>query len=76
MMGKLIYIQNDHIEIKKGDKEFIFYWVEGSTVVKGAAEMARNDLYVCQMVRVTYKEIQGRLEVTKVNIFKESNCLK
>ena len=48
--GRLIYIHNDYIEIKKGKKEFILYWGEGSTVVKGETQLTRSDLYVCQVV--------------------------
>lgn len=74
--GRLIYVHNDYIEIKQGKSEFILYWGEGSTVVKSGSEMTRNDLYVCQIVKVDYKENQGRLEIIKVNIVRESDCLK
>ena len=74
--GRLIFVNNNLVEVKSGKREAAFYWKEGSIVLDKNGEVPKNNLRICQVVKVEYTTVGKRMEIVKIYIVNESNCYK
>ena len=74
--GRVINVAADYVEIKKKNIEHVFYITSKSVIIMAGAEKKAGDLMICQSVKVEYRVVKKRKEIVKLEIIKESDCLK
>lgn len=72
--GRVIYIANDHIEVKYGKTEKIFFINEKSEFTKNKSNASFSSLEVCQVVRITYTLSDNKMYIKTCEILKDSDC--
>ncbi len=72
--GRIILIDGDTVEIKKGKREIEFTVTDKTRVVKNGAEPGIGSLEICQHVTARYT-VQGKnVFLESITIIKESDC--
>jgi hypothetical protein len=74
--GTVIYLNNDSIEIKKGNKEVTLQMTQNSKIIYHGKESDRRSLEICQKVNALYAETDGRKELVKLEIIDEGYCAR
>ena len=72
--GLVISASDTSIEIKKHSKELTLYWTADTKVVINGKEADRGAVEICQKVRASYVKKDGRRELVRVEIVRESYC--
>jgi hypothetical protein len=73
--GLLIFFSDSTVEVKRGDSEMIFAMTDTTSVMQNDAQAGRENLQVCQMVRVTYTNGESPT-ATRIEIIQESRCIR
>ncbi len=74
--GRLIFLSDDYIELKKGKAEVLVYFAENTKYISSdGKESPKNILSVCQYVEAYYTEGAKKI-LNKIIIKKESDCVK
>jgi hypothetical protein len=74
--GRLIYVADNYIELKKGKAEVQVYFADNSKFIsKDGKEGAKSILSVCQYVEAYYSDGTKKI-LNKIIIKKESDCIK
>lgn len=75
--GRLIYIDKNSMEIKRGRAEIKIYFSDNSVYMpKSGAGQGRDILELCQTVRAIYRKEGGRNILKKIIVLREGNCFK
>lgn len=75
--GRIIYIDDNLIEVKKGKTELLFYFQDDTVCVSADGETGGKEILEnCQNVRVIYTVKNADNILLKVIVLKESNCYK
>ncbi len=73
--GRVIYIKDNLIEVKKKSREMTFNLTAETAVTRKGEKAEQQDIAVCQVVRVTYKGKGKHRTATGIDIVRESDCL-
>ncbi|MBN2038469.1 MAG: hypothetical protein JW864_00400 [Spirochaetes bacterium] len=74
---RIININTETIEVKKGRTEHTFYLTEDTNyIAKDGSEADRSIIEICQYVSVYYKTEGQKKILNKIVIIKESDCIK
>jgi hypothetical protein len=74
--GLVINASDASIEIKKNRKELTLFWTADTKVVINGKEADRSAVVVCQKVEASYVKKDGRRELVRVEIVRESYCFQ
>ncbi len=74
--GTIIFLGNDSIEIKKGKSEVSLQLTQNSKIIYHGKETDRRFLQICQKVIASYVSADGKKELTKLEIVKDSYCIR
>ena len=75
--GRVIYITDDYIEIKRGKTEKIIYFTDKTRFIKrNKTEDGRDIIEICQVVKAHYMLESNKNILNKIHILKESNCYR
>lgn len=74
--GRVIFLSDDYIEVKRGRIEVLLYYSDKTKFVKlDGTENGKNIIKICQYVRARYtKDKKNKLD--EIVILKESDCIK
>ncbi len=74
--GRIILVDGNRVEIKRGRKEITFTMTEKTRVLKNSAETGRQSLALCQKATARYT-VQGKnFLLESISIVRESDCLR
>lgn len=73
--GRVIYYSDEIIEVKKGNIEHEFYFNTASSMSKAGKDVTIDEIELCQVVKITYLKVNGKMVIQKLEIIKESDCL-
>jgi hypothetical protein len=74
--GRVIFVADNYIELKKGNTEFVIYFADSSKFIsKDGKEGAKNIIRVCQYVEAYYTNGAKKI-LNKIIVKKESDCVK
>jgi hypothetical protein len=77
ILGRVIFVNNDSVEIKKGRMEITLIIAEGTVFVNTAGEEKNGDIIkLCQNVKASYTKEGDKKILRKITVIKESNCVK
>ena len=75
--GRVIFLNNEAIEIKKGGTEITLNFKDGTIFVNMAGEEKNIDIIkLCQNVKAFYTKEGNKNILQKIIVIKESNCVK
>jgi hypothetical protein len=74
--GRLIYVADNYIELKKGKAEVLVYFADNTKFIsRDGKESAKDILKVCQYIEAYYSDGAKKI-LNKIIIKKESDCVK
>lgn len=77
ILGRVIFLNNEVIEIKKGKTEITLNLKDGTIFVNKAGEEKNIDIIrLCQNVKAFYTKEGDKNILQKIIVLKESNCIK
>ncbi|MFH0975011.1 MAG: hypothetical protein V1874_04425 [Spirochaetota bacterium] len=75
--GRIIFVADNYIELKKGKTEIRVYIAENTKfIARDGKESGKNIIRICQYVEAYYSEESGKMNLDKIIIKKESDCVK
>ena len=75
--GRVIFVSNDYIEVKRGRAELIVHFTDKTIfVAKDGSEKNKEIIEICQVVKALYNKEQNKNILSKVIVLKESDCIK
>jgi len=77
VQGRVIFLNNESIEIKKGSTEITLYFKDGAIFVnKTGEEKTIEIIKLCQNVKALYTREGDKNILQKIIVLKDSNCIK
>ena len=77
VQGRVIFLNNESIEIKKGSTEITLYFKDGAIFVNKAGEEKTIEIIkLCQNVKALYTREGDNNILQKIIVLKDSNCIK
>ncbi|MBN2401047.1 MAG: hypothetical protein JXN64_01485 [Spirochaetes bacterium] len=74
--GRIIYITDNYVELKKGKTEVIVHFTDNTKYISmGRKHVTKNFLNVCQYVEAYYTDGIKKF-LNKIIVKKESDCIK
>ncbi len=75
--GRVIYLSNDYVEVKRGKTELLIYFTDSTVFVsKEGNEKDKEIIKICQVVKAQYSKETEKNILNKIIVIKESNCIK
>ena len=74
--GRVILVGDDYIELKKNKTEIILYFTAETGYFLGSEAALKSHIEICQEASAQYVFRDGRNELVKLVILKNSNCVK
>ncbi len=75
--GRVIFVSNDYIEVKRGRAELIIHYTDNTVfVAKDGSEKDKKIIEICQVVKALYNKEQNKNLLSKIIVLKESDCIK
>lgn len=74
--GRVIFVSEKYIEMKRGSKEIILYKAETLKVAGKSSDTGKTAVEICQYAKAEYVKQNGRNVLTKLVITAESDCVE
>lgn len=75
--GRVIYLTDEFVELKRGKTEILIYFTENSRFIsKDGTEKSKEIIEVCQLANAYYDKQKMKNILNKIVILKESDCIK
>ena len=75
--GRVIFLTDNFIELKRGEIETILYLSENTEFIsKDGTGGGKNIIEICQVAKAFYQIEGGKNILNKIVVIKESDCIK